>query len=101
MAGFDLEFNKNSITNSVYNKYYKGKSEVEKILSSAGYKDIIKKAIVGDFFVNMSIEFQDGVSIEGQDIIQVLCYGGQVKKEEEFIKIPPNATMAKYLGARK
>lgn len=100
MSGFDLEHNEKVIKESILKRFEKARNEVVKTLSSAGYSNVIKKVSTSEYLENLIIEFVDGVDVEGQNVLQVFAHGGTIKKNDEFISIPPSEAVAKYLSTR-
>ena len=100
MPGFDIDYNEQIIRNNILKRFEEGRKEVIRTLSSDGYSQIIKSVSADDYLENLQIEFQDEVDIEGQNVLQVFAYGGEIKKGDDFISIPPSAIMQKYLGTR-
>lgn len=101
MIGFDLSHNEDVLKKAVLNRFDKGRDEVVKTLTSAGYKHIIKSVSTSEYLEDLVIDFVDGVDIEGQNVLQVFAHGGQIKKGDEFIPIPPSDAVRKYLSTRK
>lgn len=103
---FDIEFNVNSISNTILSHFEEGKTKVEKVLSSPGYEGIIQSFEVSDYLTNIEIEFEEGIVTENQNVFQTLAYGGQFLKreegkEDEYLSVPPSQTLQKYIGFRK
>jgi len=101
MSGFDLNHNEQILKNAVLNRFEKGRQEVVKTLTSAGYKHIIKSVSTSEYLEDLVINFVDGVDVKGQNVLQVFAHGGQIKKDDELIPVPPSDVVRKYLSARK
>lgn len=98
-----MEFEKieNAIKNKVNEYYEDGINEIQKQLDS--YTNIIQSAKVSftrNEGININIKLHSDIKHENQDIIQVLCKGGAIKKGEEYLKINSNTVLYKYLGKR-
>lgn len=100
MSGFDLQHNEKLLREAALKRFEKGRKEVINTLTSAGYEHIIKSVKVDDYLSELIIEFVDGVDIEGQNVLQVFAHGGQIKKDDELIPIPPSDVIRKYLSTR-
>ena len=101
MSGFDLQHNEKVLKNAVLKRFEKGRQEVVKTLTSAGYKHIIKSVSTSEYLEDLVINFVDGVDVKGQNVLQVFAHGGQIKKDDELIPVPPSDVVRKYLSARK
>ncbi|MGV9141920.1 MAG: hypothetical protein ACOC1X_03180 [Promethearchaeota archaeon] len=101
MSGFDIEHNEQALKNAVLERYEVGRQEVLRTLESDGYSEIIESVNADEYLENLEIKFKDGVDVEGQNVLQVLAYGGEIKKDDDFVSIPPSTIMQKFLGARK
>lgn len=101
MSGFDLKRNEQILRQAILNRFEKGRQEVIRTLTSPGYQHIIKSVKTSEYLEDLVIEFVDGIDIKGQNVLQVFAHGGQVKKGNEFISIPPSDAIRKYLSTRK
>ncbi len=100
MQGFDVDKNLNVIRQKVEEHYRQARQDVLSVLTSDGYKEILKDIEISDDFTFFRFKFKDGVDITQQDFIEVLAQGGAVKKDDDFIEIAPSSIMRKYLGKR-
>lgn len=104
MNGFDLEHNEEAIKNNVLERFKEAEKEVSKVLGSQGFSHIIKSFEISNYMQSITIELQDGIVTEDQNIFQVLAYGGELVKEgdgdKEYISVRPSQTLQKYIGAR-
>lgn len=101
MSGFDLSHNEKVLRDAILNRFEKGRQEVVRTLNSPGYEHIIKSVKTSEYLEDLIIEFVDGVDVEGQNVLQVFAHGGQIKKDDDLIPIPPSDAVRKYLSTRK
>jgi CxxC motif-containing protein len=83
-------------------QYYNiAKVEISKELNSKKYKNFISKTTVkiknGEELV-VKIKTKKDVNVQGQNLIQLLCKGGAIKKGDEFIPIEQNHILREYIG---
>lgn len=100
MSGFDLEHNEKVMKKVILERFETARKEVIRVLSSAGYSHVIKSVRSSEYLENLIIDFVEGVDIEGQNVLQVFAHGGTIKKNDEFVSIPPSEAVAKYLSTR-
>lgn len=100
MSGFDLEHNEKVMKKAILERFETAREEVIRVLSSAGYSHVIKSVSSSEYLENLIIDFVEGVDIEGQNVLQVFAHGGTIKKNDEFVSIPPSEAVAKYLSTR-
>lgn len=100
MSGFDLEHNEKVMKKAILERFKTAREEVIRVLSSAGYSHVIKSVSSSEYLENLIIDFVEGVDIEGQNVLQVFAHGGTIKKNDEFVSIPPSEAVAKYLSTR-
>lgn len=105
MNGFDIEHNLEALEKTITARFKEGEMEVIKVLSSPGYSEIIAGFNVGENLSEIEISFKEGIVTENQNVFQTLAYGGAFLKripgeEDEYINVPPSATLQKYIGKR-
>jgi hypothetical protein len=100
MSGFDLDHNEEVLRNSFLKHFKEAEENVRKVLTSAGYEHIVKSVSVNDYLEGLTIEFEDEIDTKGQNVLQVLAHGGQIKKGDELIPVAPSETIRRYLSTR-
>ncbi len=98
---FDIEVFNSKVKEVVEDNSRLAVSEIRRSLSAEIYSGIIKNFNIklgDDGDIRMSLSVKDDFLAENQDVIRVLAYGGVFKKKNgEFVGVPPNLILLRYL----
>lgn len=97
---FNIEEINKAIQDETYKQMEFAVEAIRTELSFPTYENIIKNFSIdmSNGNISLSLELENDFDTEGQDTIRVLAKGGALKKKNgEFVFVPPNMALSKYL----